>query len=123
MNAEDGDRSIWNDAEATEEIREKIADILDRDSIRGATIAIVADGHACSFAIGSRDDDPNNTTPLDPGALSPIYSITKMFIASAILRLVESGVMSLVESVHSILPWIPLDPAITLRQVLNHTSG
>ncbi len=31
--------------------------------------------------------------------------------------------MSLVESVHSILPWIPLDPAITLRQVLNRTSG
>ena len=121
MNAEDC--SIWNDADATGEVREKIASLLERDSIPGAAVAIVADGRSCSFAIGSRDHDPESTTPLDPDARFPIYSITKTFIATAVLRLIESGNLVLDESVRDILPGISLDPAITLRQTLRHTAG
>ncbi len=121
MSAED--RSIWNHADASGEIRERIASILVRNSIPGAAIAIVADGRSCSFAIGSRDQDPEHPTPLDPDAIFPIYSITKTFIATAILRLAEMDRISLDGAVHDLLPELSLDPAITIRHVLRHTSG
>jgi D-alanyl-D-alanine carboxypeptidase len=52
-----------------------------------------------------------------------IASITKMFVASSVLKLAESGALSLDEPVARRLPEIGEGDRITVRQVLNHTSG
>jgi D-alanyl-D-alanine carboxypeptidase len=67
-------------------------------------------------------------TPLKATDRFRIYSITKTFTATVVLQLVDEGVLSLDDTVTK---WLD-DPAvmkipnveqITLRQLLNHTSG
>lgn len=98
-----------------------VNEILALEETPGASIAVIVDGQSWSTAVGSRDLD--GSFPLEPDARFPIYSITKTFIATAVLRLVESGNLVLDESVRAILPGISLDPAITLCQILSHTAG
>ncbi|MBL0051341.1 MAG: serine hydrolase [Bacteroidetes bacterium] len=53
-----------------------------------------------------------------------IASNTKLFVAAAILKLTESNILNLSDSLKK---WIPayanVNPNITIRQLLNHTSG
>jgi uncharacterized protein (TIGR02145 family) len=51
-------------------------------------------------------------------------SIGKMFTATAILQLTEEGLLNLDDSLYTWLPDYPyIDSTITIRQLLNHTSG
>ena len=50
-------------------------------------------------------------------------SISKTFTATLILRLAEDGRLSLDASVRTYLPKLVIDPGITVRQLLDHTSG
>lgn len=61
---------------------------------------------------------------LTPDMKMGIASNTKLFVAVTMLRLAEDQVLSLDDSLHE---WIPnynnVDPNITIRQLLNHSSG
>jgi D-alanyl-D-alanine carboxypeptidase len=63
-------------------------------------------------------------TAISPAMLFCISSITKTYTAASILQLVEEGTLSLSDSLHT---WIPsyanIDSTITIRQLLDHTSG
>ncbi|MBI3749282.1 MAG: beta-lactamase family protein [Chloroflexi bacterium] len=50
-------------------------------------------------------------------------SISKTFTSALILRLAEDGRLSLDAPVRTYLPTLAIDPAITVRQLLDHTSG
>lgn len=105
-------------------IEHQVADILAHagiSGISGASIAVIVDDQMWSAAIGSQDLE--GTIPLDKNARFPIYSITKTFIAAAILLLVESGNLTIDQPVLETLPEFALDPAITLRLLLSHTAG
>jgi D-alanyl-D-alanine carboxypeptidase len=53
-----------------------------------------------------------------------IASVTKPFVATVVLQLVSEGRLSLGDSVERWLPGlVPNGAAITIRQLLNHTSG
>jgi D-alanyl-D-alanine carboxypeptidase len=53
-----------------------------------------------------------------------VGSITKTFVATVVLQLVAEGVVRLDDSVEQWLPGlVPNGRAITVRQLLNHTSG
>jgi D-alanyl-D-alanine carboxypeptidase len=52
-----------------------------------------------------------------------VASISKTFLAALILRLVEEGKVGIDTSVAPYLPDLALDPGITVRQLLDHTSG
>ena len=53
-----------------------------------------------------------------------IGSVTKQFTAAAIMRLAEQGKLSLDDDAGKYLPEVPLKGhAVTIRQLLNHTSG
>lgn len=53
-----------------------------------------------------------------------IASNSKLFVSATILKLAEDGLLSLDDSVSAWLPAHPyIHPAITIRQLLNHTSG
>jgi D-alanyl-D-alanine carboxypeptidase len=51
------------------------------------------------------------------------YSVTKTFTALAILQLVEKGKFDIDENVKLHLPDFPYSSDITIRQLLNHSSG
>jgi D-alanyl-D-alanine carboxypeptidase len=52
-----------------------------------------------------------------------IGSITKTFTAAVVLQLVEEGRLSLRDHVNTILPEVPVDPGVTVGELLHHTSG
>lgn len=52
-----------------------------------------------------------------------IASISKMFVAAVVLQLVDEGRIGLDGPVAPLLPGLGLDPRITVRHLLQHTSG
>lgn len=52
-----------------------------------------------------------------------LFSITKTFTALAILQLAQEGKLRLDETAITYIPDFPFDRSITVRQLLNHTSG
>tara|TARA_R110002126_G_scaffold146224_9_gene292130 strand:- start:1036 stop:2703 length:1668 start_codon:yes stop_codon:yes gene_type:complete len=61
--------------------------------------------------------------PLSPEHKFRIGSVTKQFAAAALLKLVDEGRASLTDPLSKYLPDYPEGQAITLLQLLNHTSG
>lgn len=80
---------------------------------------ILADGTQWSGAAGRAGDGA-----LRPEHLIAIASITKTMTGAVILQLVGEGRLSLDDPISR---WLPsranIDPAITVRQLLNHTNG
>ena len=67
--------------------------------------------------------DENSTEAVTDENLFQIGSITKSFIASLIIKLKSQGKVSLDDSLTQYLPQYPAWNGITIRQLLNHTSG
>jgi D-alanyl-D-alanine carboxypeptidase len=91
-------------------------------SIPGVSVAIIwDDGRTWVGASGLR----NVTTgdPMTSGTAFALASISKTFTAAVVLQLVEEGRLSLDAPVAPLLPTYKLDRRITLRMLLDHTSG
>jgi len=58
-----------------------------------------------------------------PDTAFPIASISKTFLAALVLELSGEGAFGLDDPVAPMLPELNLDPAITVRMLLDHTSG
>jgi len=59
-----------------------------------------------------------------PGSVYRIGSVTKQFTSAAVMQLVEQGKVRLDDSIAVYLPTLPAAwRAVTVRQLLNHTSG
>jgi len=61
--------------------------------------------------------------PNDPASIHPIYSITKTFTSTLILKLVEAGKLSLQDRLSRFYPQWPAADSITIEQLLTHTAG
>lgn len=96
------------------------------NNIPGLEVAVVEnDRIAYLRGLGIADANGRKVTPQTPFFIG---SLTKSFTALAILQLVEAGQVNLDAPVRQYLPWFkladePASAAITVRQVLNHTSG
>jgi CubicO group peptidase (beta-lactamase class C family) len=66
--------------------------------------------------------DYTTKTPNTPNISFPIASISKLLTATAILQLIEKGLLKITDPVIQYLPDFPY-PEITLRHLLSHTSG
>ena len=68
--------------------------------------------------------DPRTTNSIQPQMRFGIASNTKMFLAALMLQLAEEGRLTLDDPISRWLPDYPnITNTITLRQLLNHTSG
>ena len=66
----------------------------------------------------------HDTVAISPDMLFAIGSITKNMVAALTLKLVEAHLLSLDDPLSKWLPAYPhVDSTITIRQLLNHTSG
>ncbi len=93
-----------------------------RLNIPGVTVAILwDDGRQWLGASGLRDVAAND--PMTTGTAVALASVSKTFTAAVVLQLVDEGKLSLDESVAPLLPEYDLDKRITLRMLLDHTSG
>jgi CubicO group peptidase (beta-lactamase class C family) len=87
-----------------------------------ASIAVVKEGQiAYVKAYGQARLDP--PTSAGPEMRYSIGSVSKQFLAGAILLLVQEGKLSLDDHVGSFFPSLTRAHEITIRQLLSHTSG
>lgn len=113
-----------NRARATNQrhVLDIVRDILRESGIPGAAVALVRDDGDV-FAAGAGFTDLAHSVPMPPNAQFYIYSITKVFLATAALQLVEQGSLALDDHAQTYLPSLPLATPVTLRQLLSHTGG
>ena len=99
---------------------------LEREDIAGAVVAVVKDGQVL-FAKGYGYSDVSKRTPVTPDAtLFRIASISKLFVWTSVMQLVEQGKLDLNRDVNDYLDF-KIPPAygkpITLHNLLTHTPG
>jgi len=106
-------------------VEAQLQDVLDRGiakyDIQGVSATVIfPDGKIWNGVSGVSHD----TVPVEPNMLFAIGSVTKNFVAALTLMLVEEEILSLDDPVSKWLPSYPhVDGDITIRQLLNHTSG
>ena len=103
-----------------------IQQVMTKYQIPGLTIAIVQDGDMVyAQAFGVRNLDTRE--PMKPEYLFHMASVSKPFVATAVMQLVEQDKIGLDEPLITYLPYFRIDDdryeQITIRQMLNHTSG
>jgi CubicO group peptidase (beta-lactamase class C family) len=103
-----------------------IEDFVRKQEIPGLAIAIVDDGRVV-WEHGFGVQSLKAPAPVTPRSLWHMASITKPFVATAVMQLVEKGRMDLAAPITTYLPYFEMaDPRaklITVRQMLSHTSG
>ena len=94
---------------------------LRKYGVKGASAALIFPDQSIRLVAGGVSHD---TVPMQPDMLFAIGSITKNVVAALVFQLAEEGVLSLEDPLHKWLPAYPkVDGAITIRQLLAHTSG
>lgn len=99
---------------------------MERWAVPGLSIGILSNGHVTTAAYGIRDLETGD--PVTTDTMFGIGSISKMFVATAAVRMAADGRLDLDTPVESLTPAATLPPAlkgagVTLRQLLSHTSG
>ena len=105
--------------------RQDVQEALERSvaaGVPGATAVIRGPGGIERYAAGVAD--LRRRVPLSPDHRARVGSVTKTFTAAVILKLVARGRITLDEPVERWLPGlVPNGERITIRELLNHTSG
>jgi len=117
--------SAENRARAASDIQRRMQPLLQDmvDSGLPGVAAFVRDGDkVASLAAGSANLATSSS--MTPEHHMRVGSITKTYTATIILQLVDEGMLALDDTVEDVLPgMVPGGESITLRQLLNHTSG
>jgi len=102
-------------------VEEALTHRLHEFDVKGTSVAIILpDGSIHRVCAGVSAD----TVAMKPDMLFALGSITKNMVAALILQLAEERLLSLDDQLYKWLPSYPnIDSTITIRQLLNHTSG
>jgi D-alanyl-D-alanine carboxypeptidase len=111
---------------ATPAIRRSLQARLDqlraRYGVPGISVTILfSDGSAWLGVSGVAD--VAKKTPVTPSTSFAIASISKTFTAALVIALAQDGVIELDKPVRTYLPDLKINATITVRQLLDHTSG
>lgn len=88
----------------------------------GVAVLVARDGEIL-FQGGFGYADVDQKTPITAETKFRIGSVTKQFTAAAILKLVEQDRLSLEDPLAKYFPEFPGGDRVTVRHLLNHTSG
>jgi len=102
------------DAAAKEEVRS--------GRVAGAAVAVMRDGELV-FANGYGRANLELAAPVNIKTVFRIGSLTKQFTAAGVLLLAEQGKLKIDDKLSLYLPNFPRANEVTLRDLLNHTSG
>lgn len=102
------------DAEAKQDV--------DTGHVAGAAVAVLRGGRLV-FARGYGRANLELATPVNAKTVFRIGSLTKQFTAAGVLLLAEQGKLKIDDKLSLYLPNFPRANEVTLRDLLNHTSG
>jgi D-alanyl-D-alanine carboxypeptidase len=112
----------------SDELQEALDKARTELGVIGVSSAVITPDEGLWLGV-SGVSDRNPPKNIQPDMLFTIGSITKNFTATLILQLAEEGILDLGDTVGDWLPDLPersarhIDDNITIRQLLNHTSG
>jgi len=113
--------SSFENKPLTQKFQKVLDNGIKKHNVRGVSAAVVYDTDSIWIGTSGLSHD---TVLMKPNMLFSIGSVTKNFVASLTLRLVENGILSLDDKLSK---WLPvysfIDSNISIRQLLNHTSG
>jgi D-alanyl-D-alanine carboxypeptidase len=96
--------------------------LVDTQAASAAMLRIREGEH--EWAAGAGTQELTSTVPVSTSGRFRIGSVTKTFVATVVVQLADEGRLGLDDPVARHLPGVvPGGEAITVRQVLNHTSG
>lgn len=95
---------------------------IESGQVAGAAIAVLKDGRLI-FAKGYGRSNLELETPVTTKTVFRIGSLTKQFTAAGVLLLAEQGKVKIDDKLSRYLPEFPRANEVTLRDLLNHTSG
>ena len=106
-------------------VARRLQETLDRvrreQEIPGAAAAVAVGD--CLWQGASGLANLSTHEPVRDDTLFAIASVTKPFVAAVVLKLADDGVLGLDDRLSRWVPEFPGSRRITLRQLLNHTSG
>ena len=90
------------------------------DANGGAVALVIRDGVTTTAAAGVANSAGD---PMTPEAAFRVGSITKPFVATVVLQLVDEGRVDLAEPLETYLPDTPIGADVTVGDLLRHRSG
>jgi CubicO group peptidase (beta-lactamase class C family) len=109
-----------------QELDAVLQEIVARWGIPGLAVGIVQEDqivYTREFGVQNLETQ----VPVAPDSVFCVASISKVFVATAVMQLAERGTMDLDAPIVQYLPYFRLDDdryaQITIRQILSHTSG
>jgi CubicO group peptidase (beta-lactamase class C family) len=115
----------WTSAEIKEFADGFMEERMSRFSIPGAGLAVVADGQVLfTGSYGWADLDRREPVSVQE-TVWPVASVSKLFTATAAMRLVEEGKLDLDRDYRDVVPGLAccVHGPVTLRGLLTHTAG
>jgi len=96
---------------------------FDHTNSPGMSVAVIKGGEL-TFSKGYGSAQLEYEIPVTTNTTFHVASVSKQFTAMAIMLLEADGALSLDDEVQVYLPWVPhFDHPVTVRQLVNHTSG
>ena len=105
-----------------DEIERLVTDFMADTRIPGLSVGVLKDGNVL-LAHGFGIADLRSGMPASKDTIYPLGSLTKQLTAAGIMLLVESSQLSLDDALVSHVDTPPTWHGVTIRQLLNHTSG
>lgn len=103
-------------------LQARLDQLRERYGVPGISVTILfPDGSAWLGMSGMADVAAEE--PVTPSTPFAIASVSKTFTAALVIALAQEGALDLDEPVRTYLPTLKVHPTITVRQLLDHTSG
>ncbi|MFI9363305.1 serine hydrolase domain-containing protein [Kitasatospora sp. NPDC053057] len=108
-------------SDVTSRLDAAIQRVMSQTSVPGISVGLITPGgnYQKSFGVAEK----TARTPMDPGLFTRIGSETKTFTATAVLRLVDQGKVSLDDPISKYVDGVPGGDGITVRQLGDMRSG
>jgi CubicO group peptidase (beta-lactamase class C family) len=109
--------------EALAKLDETIQNYFEEHNVPGGLVAVASRGeiiHLRTYGMANVE----LAVPVSDQSVFEIGSISKQFVSAAAMLLVEEGKLDLDDPIHEYLAYLPSEwLGVTMRQLLNHTSG
>ncbi|MFC2089233.1 serine hydrolase domain-containing protein [Bacteroidota bacterium] len=113
--------SFNSDESVNNDLQRVLDKALSKHNVKGVSASIIYPDWSVWNGVSGISYD---TVSIEPDMLYAIGSITKNFVASLTFKLIEEGILALDDPISKWLsPYNYIDSTITIRQLLNHTSG
>lgn len=122
---------LFNSSVLAQSLESEIQEIIDRYQVVGTSVAVVKDNKICytrTFGYSPDYSDPSLRKAISPDGKFFIASISKSFIATAIMQLAEKNLLKLDDDVNKYFDFMVRNPKypnepITIRMLMSHRSS